>query len=138
MENKIYTAKSITYSGRSYIDVERKARAHYKAIASLTRRNPYIRSRYFKKDKIFLKLFWEHIMQKHQGERKRRLKYYACAIELLRHTTFPPDTKMNPNGAREWVHRFYGRTATGIKFGVQVKHDIKSGNKFFMSVFEIK
>ena len=138
MHNKSYTVKATVLSGRSYIDVERKARAHYKTIASRTRRNPYIRSKYFKKDKIFLKLFWEHVMQKHEGDRKRRLKYYTCAIELLRNTTLSPDTKMNPNGAREWVHRFYGRTSTGLRFCVQVKHDVKSGNKFFMSVFETK
>ena len=36
------------------------------------------------------------------------------------------------------LHRFYGKTADGIEFAVQVKHDLKTGRKDFMSVFPLK
>jgi len=65
----------------------------------------------------------------------RRLKLFNCAIELLRHTTYPPETKPNPNGRNEIVHRFGGITPEGQKFYVQVKQELRSGRKSFMSAF---
>ncbi|MDR0875963.1 MAG: hypothetical protein LBN12_07135 [Clostridiales Family XIII bacterium] len=109
----VYRTKSSKISGRSYIDVERAARRHFKEIAQQSKRNPYIRSIYFQKDKIFLKIFWQHLMEKHEGDRKRRLKFYIAAIELLRYTTIDPDSRQNPNGRNEMVHRFAGETKDG-------------------------
>ena len=74
-------------------------------------------------------------MEKHEGDRKRRLRYFNCAIELLRHSTFAPETRQNPNGRNEWVHRFAGHTPDDTLFFVQVKQEIDTGRKFFMSVF---
>jgi len=82
-----------------------------------------------------LKLFWDHIMQKHPGDRKKRLKFYDAAIELLQRNTIDPITKMNPNGRNELVHRFAGRTREGDLFYVQVKQELRTGSKHFMSVF---
>jgi len=137
-ELRTYQAKAKKITGRSYSDVQKVARATYNAIAKLTKRNAYVRSAYFNKDKVFLKPFWEHVMQKHEAERKRRLRYYNAAIELLRKSTLNPETIKNPNGSNEWLHRFKGATSEGDAFFVQVKHDIKTGNKYFMSVFPMR
>lgn len=130
-----YQTKSSKLSGTSYSEIERKARKIHNAIAARTKRNPYVRSEYFKKDKIFIKLFWEHLNQKSRRDRKRRLKYYECAVELLRHTSFIPESKQNPNSSKEIVHRFAGITKDNEIFYVQVKEDKRSGNKYFISVF---
>lgn len=97
-----------------------------------------MRSKYFKKDKIFIKLFWGHLNQKPQRDKKRRLKYYECAIDLLRNSTFEPDTRQNPNGKHEIVHRFSGMTSVGELFFVQVKEDIRTDNKYLISIFPSK
>lgn len=132
---KIYQTKSSKLSGSSYSEIERQARKLHNAIAKRTKRNAYVRSVYFKKDKIFIKLFWEHLNQKPQRDRKRRLKFYACAIELLLHSPYEPSTKPNPNGRHEIVHRFAGLTKEGDLFYVQVKEDKRTDSKHFISVF---
>ena len=128
-----YHAKSNKLSG-DYSDIEKQARRFYNNITRFTKRNPYIKSAYFHREKIFIKLFWTHLFEKHLGERRRRLKYYLCAIELLRETTYSPETKQNPNGRNELVHRFAGIASDGSKFYVQVKEDNRSGNKHFISI----
>lgn len=64
-----------------------------------------------------------------------RLKYYAAAIDVLRHSIQEPVTKLNPNGDRQIVHRFAGQTKDGSLFFVQVKESKRTDNKYFMSVF---
>ena len=76
--------------------------------------------------------------QKPQRDRKRRLKYYKCAIDLLRNCTIEPDTRPNPNGRHGIVHRFAGKTCGGELFYVQVKQDKRTDNKYFISVFPPK
>jgi hypothetical protein len=98
-------------------------------------KNPYVRSAFFQKSKIFLSLFWVHINQKTRRSRKTRLKYYQCALDLLKNSTFAPTTKLNPNGRNELAHRFAGVTKDNELFFVQVKEDLRNGNKYFMSVF---
>jgi hypothetical protein len=135
---KIYESKFGKLAGTSYSEIEREARRLYNDTARRTKRKPYIRSTYFNKEKIFLALFWEHLNQKPRKERKARLKYYQCALDLLRNTPHAPSTKPNPNGRQELVHRFAGETKDGDLFYVQIKEDLKSGNKHFMSVFAPK
>lgn len=132
---KVYQSKYSKLSGTSYNELERKARKLHNVIVKKTRRNAYVRSAYFKKDKIFITLFWQHLNQKPQRDRKRRLKYYECAIDLLRNSTNEPETKPNPNGKNELVHRFAGITKDGDLFYVQVKENKRTNNKYFMSVF---
>lgn len=135
---KIYQSSAELLTGENYIDRERKARKIHKEIASHTKRSPYVRSTYFKKSKIFIKPFWEHLNQKSQYDRRRRLKYYAVAIDLLRHSTCEPHTRQNPNGDGQIVHRFAGQTKDGNLYYVQVKEDRRTDNKYFMSVFAPK
>ncbi|HTE22872.1 MAG TPA: hypothetical protein VK674_07615 [Candidatus Limnocylindria bacterium] len=130
-----YQCKVAKFSGTSYAEIERQARKVHTSIAARTKRNAYIRSAYFHKDKIFVSLFWQHLNQKRQRDRKRRLRYYACAIELLRHSRFEPATKENTNKSGEILHRFAGISADGDIFYVQVKEVKRTDNKFFISVF---
>lgn len=61
---KAYQTKTAKLSGTDFHEVHKKAFAIYQKIAKKTKRRPYIRSAYFKKEKIFLTLFWPHLHEK--------------------------------------------------------------------------
>ena len=65
----------------------------------------------------------------------RRLKYFACVIELIQKSRFAPTSKKNPNKSKEMLHRFYGLTADNELFCIQIKEDVKNKQKFLISVF---
>lgn len=133
-----YTTKIAAYSGTRYSEVYPLARRLYNRIKAQTKRQPYVRSLYFKHEKIFLELFWVHLNQKNRSQRVKRLKLYAVAIELLRNTRHIPTTKQNPGKTHEKLYRFSGITPQGQKFYVQVKESSRRGRKDFMSVFPAK
>lgn len=60
---EIYQSKYSRLGGTSYNELERKVRKLHNTIAKRTKRNAYLRSAYFDKDKIFLTLFWTHLNQ---------------------------------------------------------------------------
>jgi len=126
---KIYQTKHQPYTGTSYSEIERKARADYQAISKLSKRNTYLRSKYFNGEKVFLALFWEHLNQKPRRERKRRLRYYRCALDLLRNSQQEPVSKTNPNRHEEILHRFAGVAKSGDLFYVQIKENTRTGHK---------
>ena len=132
---KVYQSRYGKLGGTSYGELERKVRKLHNQIVKKTKRNAYVRSAYFKKDKVFLTLFWAHLNQKTRRDRKKRLRYYECAIDLLSSSPHEPEVKLNPNGKNELVYRFAGLTKEGDLFYVQVKEDRRTGNKYFMSVF---
>ena len=132
----IFYTKVKPLSGTNYSEIYPKALALYKQIASRkTKRRPYIRSTYFKKEKIFLDYFWLHIRQKNLRDRARRLIYYPCALDMLEHSKLKPESKINPNRKSETLHRFIGITSGKRVFYAQVKEDLKTGQKHFISVF---
>ncbi len=133
-----HQSKTFLIPGTSYDEVVLIARKEYKKIVSLTKRQPYVRSTYFNKDKIFIALFWEHLAQKHRKERCKRLKLYNAAIDLLRNSHCEPDTIFKNEDLSTLLHRFYGITKDGVEFCVQVKQNKRSGRKDFMSVFDKK
>lgn len=135
---RVYTSKHNLLPGSSYEEVISIVRKEHKKIAALTKRQPYIRSAYFNKDKIFISLFLDHIMQKNRKIRTRRLKLYMAAIDLLRNTREEPETIFSKSKMSILLHRFYGKTKEGIEFCVQVKQDKRTGRKDFMSVFARK
>lgn len=135
----IYRAKNSEQPGTSYDELIKKARAEYHKIQKRTpRRRPYVRSKYFTKDKIFVSNFWDHLNQKSYKDRARRLKLYQPAIELIRNSPFTPTTMQNPNNTDELLHRFEGIAESGTKFSVQIKENKKTGRKDFMSCFPRK
>lgn len=135
---KIYKSKAVLLVGSSYDEVLERARKEHKKIENVTKRQPYVRSTYFKKDKIFISTFWTHLMQKHRKDRMKRLKLYSAAIDLMRNSHCEPETIFKKGDLSTILHRFYGVTKDGVEYCVQVKQDKRSGRKDFMSVFDRK
>lgn len=112
-----------------------QARQVFKALQKQTKRRPHVRSAYFNKDKIFFDYFWAHLQQKPPSERVRRLKYFPCALELLRHTRHDPLTFEEPERPSLILHRFAGKSPDGTLFYVQIKQEKRSGKRQCISVF---
>ncbi|MDA2922394.1 hypothetical protein MYX07_03970 [Patescibacteria group bacterium AH-259-L07] len=135
---KSYQTKTKKFTGTDFHEVHRKAFGLYKEIKSKTKRRPYVRSAYFKKEKVFLELFWQHLFdKKNWRDRIRRLKYYPYAIELIQKSRFEPESKENPNKRTEILHRFAGITKENDIFFVQIKEDKRTGQKWLISVFPL-
>ncbi len=132
---KVHKVKTLPFSGTDFKEVHPPARKLYNRIKSHTKRQPYIKASYFGREKVFIELFWVHLNQKNRKERNKRLKYYACGIELLRLTRHQPATKKNLNRPGEQLHRFAGITPAGDLFYIQVKENTRTKRKDFMSVF---
>jgi exopolysaccharide biosynthesis protein len=65
----------------------------------------------------------------------RRLKYFACGIELIKNSKHNPSSKENVNKKTQVLHRFAGSTADNELFYVQIREDKKTGKKYLMSVY---
>ena len=130
----MFKTKERPINGTKYSEIHPRALSLYKNIASRTKRRPYIRSEYFRKEKVFLDYFWNHIREKNMRDRVRRLKFYSCAIDLIEHSRIEPNSQSNPMKKSEVLHRFTGQTHTREIFYVQIKEN-KHKQKHFMSVF---
>lgn len=130
-----YQSKFNRLPGSNYAEVKKNAEIIFKQIKSKTKRNPYIRSAYFNKQKIFFDFYWQHLSQKRPVERYIRLKYFEAAIDVIKNSKNIPISKQNPNKNNEILHRFFGLTKNREIFYVQIKEDKKSGKKYFMSCF---
>lgn len=132
----VYNSKYRTLSGTSRSEVYKKARREYNEVAHATKRQPYIRSKYFNGSKIFLDVFWPHLTDKHQKEQTKRLRFYKAALNLIRNSRITPETIVKEDDQHVLLHRFYGMTKDGIYFCVQIKEDKRSDRRDFMSTFE--
>ena len=135
---KVYQTKVKKLPGTEFKELHPKALAIFKGIKGKSRRRPYLRSAYFKKDKIFLDYFWQHLWQKNWRDRTRRLKYYPCALDLIKNSSVEPISKENPNNRSEILHRFAGTTSDKELFFVQIIEDKKTNQKRFISVFPVE
>ncbi|KKQ89679.1 MAG: hypothetical protein UT11_C0020G0002 [Berkelbacteria bacterium GW2011_GWA2_38_9] len=131
----IYKTKVKRISGYDYHDVMSKALKIYHEIKKRSKRKPYIRSAYFNKDKIFLDYFWGHLNQKIWIERLRRLKFYPCALDLLKHNRTEPILKKELKKDNAILYRFIGETPDGSKFYVQIKENLSKKQKYLISIF---
>lgn len=132
----LYQAKSKKISGTNLAEVYKNAGKCFKEISRKTKRRPYIRSAYFKKEKIFFDYFWDHLRQKVPKERYKRLKFFEAAIELIKKSRNKPSIEPASN-KHETLYRFSGITAEKKPFFVQIKED-KRKRKYFMSCFPQK
>ncbi len=133
---RVYKSKYNPISGTSHAEVIRIARYEYHRIQKLTpRRQANVKSHYFRKDKVFINQFWEHLKQKHPGDQLRRAKLFPCAIDLIRNTTTNPETIYSRTDAGIELHRFYGQANNGVYFVVQIRENKRNKRKDFMSVF---
>lgn len=134
---KTYKAHSQSLSGSNYAEIRKKANRIFHQLKSKTKRKPYIRSSYFKKEKIFLDLFWSHLYEKNYWDQIRRMKFFPCAIELIQKSRFEPISKENPNNTSEILHRFAGISSESELFFVQIKENKASSKKSLISVFPL-
>ena len=135
----VYKTKAEIIRGTTLKDVLQRAKLAYAKVSGRTKRRPYIRSDYFRKQKIFLPLFWSHLHQKYAWlDKIRRLRYFLCALDLLQHSHIVPTTVQDPNQPDELLHRFTGVASNGKQFHVQVKENKRSGRKDLLSVFPAK
>lgn len=133
---KIYVTQSKKLSGTDIREVNKKAREIYYTLRKKTKRRPYIRSLYFSKDKIFLELFWNHLQEKlNHRDKIRRIKFFPCAVELIKSSKFDPESKENVDRKSEILHRFTGKTPQGEVFFVQIKEEKRTGQKWLVSIF---
>lgn len=136
---KIYQAKTKKIPGTNWKEVSMSAFGLYQQIKKKTKRRPYVRSAYFKKEKIFLEIFWHHLHEKENFRDKvRRMKFFPAAIELIKNSKIDPASMDNPNKLSEILHRFTGVTREGELFIVQIKEEKRTGRKWLMSVFPKK
>lgn len=134
VENVYKTSKK-KLSGTSFKEVFQNAEVLYKEIKSRTKRTPYVRSKYFKKEKVFLTLFWQHLFDKQEKDRTRRLKFYECALDLIKNSTDDPVSRENFKKKDELLHRFYGITKDKEKFIVQIKENKRTKRKDLISMY---
>lgn len=128
-----YQTKSNKIAGTNLKEVYKNADKIFKEISRKTKRRPYVRSAYFKKEKIFFDYFWDHLRQKLPKERYKRLKFFEASVELIKNSRNKPVSK-DVVAKKEIVYRFSGITAEKKPFFVQIKED-KRKRKYFMSCF---
>jgi hypothetical protein len=129
----VYKSKYLLLPVTDYPEAMRLARAEYSRHVASARRLAYIRSAYFDNSKVFIDMFWVHLKQKRKGEQIVRSKYLKVAFDLLKNSRIKPEIVIYNN--RIHLYRFLGITSDGKNFYVQVKVDVKTGRKDFMSVF---
>lgn len=135
----IYKINQVKFPGTDYSEVSGAAWRQYHVIQKRTpRRQPYIRSKYFKNDKIFINQFWTHLNQKNSSDRMRRLKYFGCGIYVVRACPYAPESIQNPNKSDEILHRYTALTKDNEMFCVQIKENKISGRKDLVSIFPAK
>ena len=134
----LYKTKINKLSGTRYAEVRNQALTIFNKIKKRTKRRPYIRSAYFNKQKIFFDYFWPHLFQRKPRERLKRLKYFESAIDLIKNSKNHPFSIQNPNKQSEIFHRFEGLTKNKEKFCVQIKENLRTDKKYFMSCFPSK
>ncbi len=133
-----YKTKITKLPGSNYKELKKKAYLEFKKISQKTRRQPYIKSAYFNKQKIFLNFFWPHLLEKNFNQRVKRLRYLPCAIDLIKNSNNSPTSHDNIDDKNEILHRFSGKDSNNQIFFVQIKENKKTGKKYFMSCFPYK
>ena len=136
MVDGYFKCKQEVIKGENYAEIVRKARRIYHTHSRQTRRDPFVRSPYFNKEKVFLNTFWNHINTKRQKDRKRRLVFYSCAIELIEGSRIQPEAPFKSK--TEQLFRFQGLSADSQQFIVQIREELKTGKKYFTSVFPLE
>jgi hypothetical protein len=96
----MYQCRCKPFAGHRYAEIMPQARKLFRTIQRRTKRRPYVRAAYFKKDKVFFDYFWIHLNQKSVHDRARRLKYFPCALELIAKSTVEPLTFIEINPTR--------------------------------------
>jgi hypothetical protein len=132
---KYYQSKCEKLRGSNEREVFSQAREIFNTYQR-RRRQPYIRSRYFDGQKVFLSMFWQHLNEKGPADRRRRIVFLAAAFDLIKNSTVKPFMEPQARPSSEY-YRFYGKTKSCDKFCVQIMKD-KKNNRYFMSCFPVR
>ena len=133
-----YQCKTHVLAGRKYTEVMPQARKIFRSLQQKTKRRPYVRSTYFRKDKVFFDQFWTHMNAKSIPDRTRRLRYLPCTLELLRETRNNPLTFIDSNQPETMKHQFLGKSPDCKKFVVVISEHRSSGRKQLLSMYPRK
>jgi hypothetical protein len=115
-----------------------QTRALFRTLQKRRKRRPYVRSAYFKKDKVFFDFFWVHLQTKALSDRARRLRYLPCALELLQESRQEPTTFVDAGEPETIRHQFTGTAGDGSPFAVIIKQERSSGKKYLLSLFPLR
>ncbi|MCX6811153.1 MAG: hypothetical protein NT039_00445 [Candidatus Berkelbacteria bacterium] len=130
-----YKSTKQKIAGTSFKEINKSAKSIFNRVKARTRRTPYLRSKYFRKEKVFLILFWSHLYKKNERDRVRRLRFYDCALDLIINSHRDPETRDNFKKKDELLHRFYGISTKGEKFTVQIKENKRTKRKDLISIY---
>lgn len=131
---KPFPVKADKIMARGDKESVKKGQEYFKVIQRKSKRQAYIRSAYFEKQKIFFTYFWKHLYQKPPRIRRLRIKFLPCAIELIQKSRNEPIITQNPAKKSEIFYRFYGTTRHKEMFYVQIKENVRTGRKELMSI----
>lgn len=115
-----------------------QVRRRFRTLEKRTKRRPYIRSAYFQKEKVFFDYFWQHLQRKALPDRARRLRFFPCAIELVRKSRLEPQTYLSAGTPIMIQHVFFGETTEHQHFAVVVSHDKRRGTKQLLTCYPLK
>lgn len=135
-ETIFWKTKSSSLQANTYSVMRNLALQHFKVIERKSKRKPYVRSKYFKKQKIFFDFFWIHLFEKNPKDRTRRLKFLPNAIELIENSTYPP--RIVFKNSKETLYRFYGMNTLNQRFVIQIKETSRDESRYLISVFPWK
>jgi hypothetical protein len=134
-EQKYYQSKYERIRGSNDKELFYEARQIYNKYGNKNKRRlPYARSKYFGGQKVFLNEYFKHLNDKLPSERKRRVVFLKCAIDLIINNKFDP--VQNFIADKIEYYRFAGISADGHLFVVQISKN-KKGNRYFMSAFPV-
>ena len=107
-----FLVKSLKIKGSNPKEIIKKAKDFSSLIERSSKRHSYIKSKYFKGEKIFLKYFWTHLYQSGGWkQRSKRVSYFFCAIELIEKSQHKPILiTTNRHKKSETLYRFAGIT----------------------------
>lgn len=130
-----YRCKAAPLRGHRFVDIMPQVRKEFRTLQKRTKRRPHVRSDYFKKNKIFFDYFWQHMQRKSVVDRARRLKYFPCALEVLRKSRHNPTTFVDINQPDIIKHEFVAIAPDGVRFSVIIQEDRKTDKKQLLSLY---
>ena len=131
-EIKYFQSSESKFYSTVYIRVYNQAQDYYESLIQNPKRKPYVKSKYFG-SKVFIDEFWVQLLSRNLGDRRRRLVFYRCAIDLIKNFKCAPQIK-NKSGQK--YHEFRGYTKDSEVFAVHIRENSRGG-LYFMSCFPL-
>ncbi|MDR1300095.1 MAG: hypothetical protein LBK50_00075 [Candidatus Nomurabacteria bacterium] len=114
---KYFQSKQSKLYSTVYLRVYNQAKSYYESLIQNPRRKPFVRSKYFNR-KVFIDEFWSQVRRYNLADRRRRLAFYLCAIDLIKNSRYEPTIKYE-SGKK--LYEFYGIAKNSEKFAVHFR-----------------